>query len=113
MILGGLIIIACIFHTSLNRYFSYDIFLRWGLILSLFGTILPPLLFTRGMPLTGMGVGAIIAAVEIPVSILMALLFLGESVSFLQWLGVALILFAVVLMNLKKQRCHSSIETNN
>ncbi len=104
MILGGLIIIACIFHTSLNRDFSYDIFLRWGLILSLFGTILPPLLFTRGMPLTGMGVGAIIAAVEIPVSILMALLFLGESVSFLQWLGVALILFAVVLMNLKKTK---------
>jgi drug/metabolite transporter (DMT)-like permease len=103
MILGGLIIIAFIFHSSLNQEFSYGIFLRWGLLLSLFGTILPPLLFTRGMPLTGMGLGAIIATVEIPVSILMANILLKEPVSFLQWVGVILILFAVVLMNIGKK----------
>jgi drug/metabolite transporter (DMT)-like permease len=102
MILGGLIIISFIFHSSLNHGFSYAIFLRWGLVLSLFGTILPPLLFTRGMPLTGMGLGAIIASVEMPVSVLMAHLLLKEPVSFLQWVGVILILFAVVLMNIKK-----------
>lgn len=104
MILGGLIIIALIFHSSLNRDFAYDIFLKWGIVLSLFGTILPPLLFTRGMPLTGMGLGAIIASVEIPVSILMAHLLLKEPVSVLQWLGVALILFAVVLINMGKTK---------
>jgi drug/metabolite transporter (DMT)-like permease len=103
MILGGLIIIAFIFHSSLNQQFSYAIFLRWGLLLSLFGTILPPLLFTRGMPLTGMGLGAIIATVEIPVSVLMANILLKEPVSFLQWVGVILILFAVVLMNIGKK----------
>lgn len=100
MILGGLIVIMLIFHSSLNREFSYGIFLRWGLLLSLFGTILPPLLFTRGMPLTGMGLGAIIASIEIPVSVLMANILLKEPVSFLQWLGVILILLAVVLMNI-------------
>jgi drug/metabolite transporter (DMT)-like permease len=104
MILGGLIIIALIFHSSLNQDFSYHIFLRWGLILSLFGTILPPLLFTRGMPLTGMGLGAIIASIEIPVSVFMAHLLINEPVSVLQWLGVILILFAVVLMNLEKPK---------
>jgi drug/metabolite transporter (DMT)-like permease len=104
MILGGLIIISFIFHSSLNKQFSYEIFLRWGLVLSLFGTILPPLLFTRGMPLTGMGLGAIIASVEIPVSVLMAHLLLKEPVSFLQWAGVILILFAVVLMNIEKRK---------
>jgi len=103
MILGGLIVIALIFHSVLNHEFKYQIFLRWGLVLSLFGTILPPLLFTRGMPLTGMGLGAIIASVEIPVSVLMAHLLLNEPVSFLQWVGVILILFAVVLMNLEKK----------
>ncbi|HKG05397.1 MAG TPA: DMT family transporter [Pedobacter sp.] len=102
MILGGLIVISLIFHSALNREFSYEIFLRWGLILSIFGTILPPLLFNKGMPLTGMGLGSIIASVEIPVSILTANILIGEPVNFLQWAGVAIILFAVVLMNVGK-----------
>ena len=102
MILGGLILLAVIFHSSINLNFSSGIFLRWGLVLSLFGTILPPLLFNKGMPLTGMGLGAIIASIEIPVSILMASILLREPVSFLQWIGVAFILAAVVVMNWKK-----------
>ncbi|WP_184544676.1 DMT family transporter [Mucilaginibacter sp. FT3.2] len=109
MILGGLIIIACVFYSSVIQGFSYQIFMRWGLILALFGTILPPLLFTRGMPLTGMGLGAIIAAVEIPVSVLMANLLLKEPVSFHQWVGIVLILFAVVLMNIKKREKGQSV----
>lgn len=100
MILGGLLIIIFVFHSSINGEFSYGIFLRWGLLLSLFGTIIPPLLFTRGMPLTGMGLGAIIASIEIPVLIIMAGLLLKESIGWLQWGGVILILFAVVLMNI-------------
>ncbi|MBO9155188.1 DMT family transporter [Chitinophaga sp. GCM10012297] len=98
MILGGLIIIACIFHSSLYG-FSWRIFLSWGLVLSLFGTVLPPLLFTMGMPLTGIGPGAIISAIEIPVTVMMASILLHEPVSPLQWAGVVLVLFAVVMMN--------------
>jgi drug/metabolite transporter (DMT)-like permease len=104
MILGGLIIIALVFHSSLNQGFSYKIFMRWGILLSLFGTVLPPILFTRGMPLIGMGLGAIIATIEIPVSVLMAHLLLKEPVNFLQWLGVILILLAVALMNIRKRK---------
>ena len=100
MILGGLILISLIFHSSINLRFSYKIFLHWGLLLSLFGTILPPLLFTRGLPLTGMGLGAIIATIEIPVSIVVARILVKEPVIFIQWIGVILILFAVVLMNI-------------
>lgn len=101
MILGGLIIIACIFHASLQQNFSYRIFFSWGLLLSLFGTVLPPILFTTGIPLTGIGLGAIIAAIEIPVTVIMANLLVNEPVNGFQWLGVVLILFAVVLMNKK------------
>jgi drug/metabolite transporter (DMT)-like permease len=104
MILGGLIVIIFIFHSSLNPDFSLDIFLGWGLILALFGTILPPLLFTKGMPLTGIGLGAIIASIEIPVSVVMASILLNEPVSTLQWVGVMLILLAVVLMNIGKEK---------
>jgi drug/metabolite transporter (DMT)-like permease len=109
MILGGLIIICFIFHSSINQHFSYQIFLGWGLVISLFGTILPPLLFTRGMPLTGIGLGAIIASIEIPVSVLMANLLLNEPISLLQWMGVILILSAVILMNIgdrKNRKAH-------
>lgn len=104
LVLGGLIIIMLIFNTSLNTNFSYDIFWRWGILLSLFGTILPPLLFTMGMPLTGVGLGTIIAAVEIPVSVLMAHFLLKEPVNVLQWTGIVMILSAVVLMNIEKPK---------
>lgn len=99
MILGGMIALIVIFHSYLNADFSFEILPGWGIILSLFGTVLPPLLFTKGMPMIGVGLGAIIATIEIPVSVLMAHLLLNEYVSLLQWLGVILILFAVVLMN--------------
>ena len=103
MILGGLIVVIFIFHSSINREFTFDILLNWGIVLSLFGTILPPLLFTKGMPLTGMGLGAIVASIEIPVSIFVAYIWLSEAVSLFQWVGILLILFAVVLMNLQKK----------
>lgn len=113
MILGGLLIIVLIFHPALNRDFSFGIFMRWGIILSLFGTVLPPLLFTKGMPLTGMGLGAIIAAVEIPVSVLMANILLKEKVSLLQWIGVLLILFAVVFMNIRKRAVIQNMQVHS
>lgn len=104
MIMGSLLMIVLIFHTSINPAFPLGIFMRWGIVLSLFGTIIPPLLFTRGMPLTGMGLGVIIAALEIPVTVLMAWLVLKERVGFFQWMGVVLILAAVVLMNVEKEK---------
>ncbi len=103
MILGGLIIIFVIYHSSLTGNFSFGILLRWSILLSLFGTILPPLLFTKGMPLTGIGLGAIIASLEIPVSIIVAHVLIKESVSQLQWAGVMLILSSVVLMNISER----------
>jgi drug/metabolite transporter (DMT)-like permease len=103
MILGGLIIVLIVFHGAIRPGFSYKIFMSWGLLIALFGTILPPLLFTRGMPVTGMGLGAIIAALEIPVAVLMANQLLNETVKLSQWTGIILILGAVVLMNLKRK----------
>jgi drug/metabolite transporter (DMT)-like permease len=56
------------------------------------------------MPLTGMGLGAIIASIEIPVAVLTANILLKEPVSLFQWVGIVLILFAVVLMNIRKSK---------
>lgn len=102
MILGGLLIIVIVFHSAINLTFSYNIFYSWGLLIALFGTILPPLLFTAGMPLTGVGLGAILASVEIPIAVIGAHLLLKEDVSPYQWLGVIIIIISVVLMHFKR-----------
>ena len=53
------------------------------------------------MPLTGMGLGAIFTSLEIPVAILFAHLLLNEYVSVCQWVGVFLIIIAVILKNIR------------
>lgn len=103
MLSGGFIVVICISLPSLMQKLDPDIFLSWGIWLALFGTILPPVLFSYGMPLTGMGLGAILSSVEIPVSVLMAFFLLHEPVGLFQWLGILLILVTVIVMNLPKR----------
>jgi drug/metabolite transporter (DMT)-like permease len=74
------------------------------LILALFGTIIPPVLFNIGFPKTGLGLGSIVSALELPVSVTMAFVLLGEKVILVQWLGIILILFAIILMNLPTKK---------
>lgn len=100
MLFGSLTTVSVIWGYSLFTHFDPSVLWTWGIIIAFFGTILPPLLFTKGMPLVGVGLGGIIASIELPVSVTMAYLFINEVVSFHQWIGIALILFAIVLMNL-------------
>jgi len=101
LLAGGLIIIVLIFSSTSYSHFNFNILWPWGIFLAFFGTILPPLLFTSGMPHTGIGLGTIIASVELPVSVLFAYILLKEPVNLLQWMGILLIICAVVMMNLK------------
>ena len=103
MLLGGLIVVVAISLPSLMQKLDLSIFLSWGIVLALFGTILPPILFTLGMPITGLGLGAILSSVEIPVSVLMAYFLLHEPVNLYQWMGILLILVTVIVMNLPKR----------
>ena len=90
-------------NTQHIHSFNYSILWKYGLILSLFGTIIPPILFNVGFPNAGLGLGSIVSSLELPVSVTMAFVLLGEKVIFIQWVGIALILFAIVLMNLPKK----------
>lgn len=81
--------------------FDFKIFYTWGIILSLFGTIIPPILLNKGFPNTGVGLGSIISSLELPVSVLFAFILLNEQVLFIQWIGILIILSAIVLMNYK------------
>lgn len=100
MLFGLLITVSVIWGYSLSSKFDPSVLWTWGIVIALFGTVLPPLFFTKGMPLIGVGLGGIVASMELPVSVTMAYFVLHESVNATQWIGIALILFAVVLMNL-------------
>ncbi len=86
-------------NTTGVRDFNFDIFINWGLLLALFGTIIPPIFLNMGFPHAGVGLGSIISSIELPVSVTVAYLLLNEPVIAIQWLGIILILSAIVLMN--------------
>jgi drug/metabolite transporter (DMT)-like permease len=101
MLLGGAVIVFAFAIATQTATFNFGIFLKWGIVLALFGTIIPPMLMNAGFPLTGIGLGSIVSALELPVSVLMAFFLLKEDVVFMQWMGILLILVAIVIMNLK------------
>ena len=100
MLFGGAVIVFSFAFFTATTPFNFEIFLNWGIIVSLFGTIIPPLLFTAGFPKTGIGLGSIVASLELPVSVLMAYFLLHETVNMLQWSGIALIILAIIIMNI-------------
>ncbi|KVV15923.1 DMT family transporter [Flavobacterium sp. TAB 87] len=101
MLLGGAVIVFTFAAVTQISPFNLEIFAKWGIILALFGTIIPPMLMNAGFPLTGIGLGSIVSALELPISVLMAYILLNEQVVFLQWLGIVLIILAIVLMNIR------------
>lgn len=93
----------CIFLVNAPQLVAsthFDIgLLKWALFLSLFGTIIPPLLFAKGIPKVGAGISAVIMTAELPVAIVCSHFILHEPVNGLQWAGVALMLLSMLLLN--------------
>lgn len=100
MLLGGAVIVFTFSAFTQVGSLNIGIFKNYGLFLALFGTIIPPILLNAGFPKTGLGLGSIVASLELPVSVLMAFLILNEKVVIWQWSGIALIILAIVIMNL-------------
>jgi len=102
MITGACIFIFIIFPPA----FLFDgalngSLLKWGLIIAAFGTVIPPLFFAEGVPRAGLAISSILSAAELPVAVSMSALVLGEQVSAIRWIGVAIIISAMILPNLK------------
>ncbi|WP_088831441.1 EamA family transporter [Paenibacillus tyrfis] len=76
----------------------------WAVILSLFGMILPPYLYTKGAPHLSTGVASIIGAIELPVVIVCSSLLLHERTGLLQWLGIGLIFAGIVVSEWRSKR---------
>ena len=100
MLLGGAVIVFTFSAFTQVGALNFEIYKNYGLFLALFGTIIPPILLNAGFPKTGLGLGSIVASLELPVSVLMAFLILNEKVVIWQWFGILLIIFAVIIMNI-------------
>ena len=57
-----------------------------------------------GFPHTGLGLGSIVSSLELPVSVMMAFVILNEKVTALQWIGIVLIITAIVVMNINTRK---------
>ena len=100
MLLGGAVVVLIFAILTQTTPFNYDIFYKWGILIALFGTVIPPILLNAGFPLTGIGLGSIVSALELPVSVFMAFFLLHEKVVFSQWMGILLIIIAIIIMNI-------------
>ncbi|QHL86749.1 EamA family transporter [Nibribacter ruber] len=75
-----------------------------GLVFALFAAVIPPVLFAKGIPKAGVVLSSILSTVELPVAVAMSYFVLQEPVTTLRWMGVLVILLALVLPNLKRKK---------
>ena len=102
MITGACILIfICLPPTFFTNGALGTSLLKWGIVLAVFGTFIPPLCFSTGIPKIGLTLSSILSSVELPVAVMMSSLILHEEVSFMRWLGVIIILSALILPNLE------------
>lgn len=98
---GALITVALVFPPTF--LFNMEIvsgLAKYGLMLGFFGMVIPPILFAAGVPKIGTGLATILGAAELPVVILLSMFVLKEEVTLVQWVGVLLILAALILPQL-------------
>ncbi len=84
---------------------------KWALFLALFGTVIPPVLFARGIPHVGAGISGILMTAELPVAIITAHIILGERLTGGQFTGIAIMLGAIMAMNLYRVRKSKPVPT--
>ncbi|RAJ10846.1 threonine/homoserine efflux transporter RhtA [Chitinophaga skermanii] len=105
MVTGAFLIVSLILPPTYlfnGRLFDSTLLL-WGLPLALFGTVLPPFLYAKGMPQVGLSLGGIISAAELPVAVVSAAIVLREQVGWMQIAGIVLILGAITWSNYPKK----------
>ncbi|OUS75293.1 EamA family transporter [Paenibacillus sp. MY03] len=98
MMLGAMLLVFLLFPPQF--LWNGDLLsplMLYGLLLGAFGAFIPPLLFAYGIPHIGEGLAGILGAAELPVAVMLSAVVLHEEVSFLQWIGVAIVLAGVAL----------------
>ncbi|KLT67711.1 EamA family transporter [Flavobacterium sp. ABG] len=102
---GSAIIIFLINMEAITTSTNIDFgLLQWGTFLAIFGTVIPPICFTAGMPKIGAGLSSVLLTLELPAAVFCAHIILGEKITFLQLFGIAIMLGAIIYLNLAKAK---------
>lgn len=72
----------------------------YGLLLGIFGIVMPIYLFSIAVPRVGSGLASILSAMELPVAIIVSVIVLSEKLTILQVVGIAIVLMGMVLPSL-------------
>lgn len=103
LMITGACLTTCVIFPPLfifSTHFADPVYL-FGVILALLGTVIPPYLYSVGIPKVGLSVSAILTAVELPVAVCASYFYLKEVITLWQWIGVLVILIAIVISNVK------------
>lgn len=108
---GSAIIIFLINFETITTSTHLDFgLLQWGVFLALFGTVIPPICFTVGMPKIGAGLSSVLLTLELPAAVFCAHIILGEKVTLLQLAGIVIMLGAIVYLNISKYKKEKVIQ---
>ncbi|TKD69969.1 EamA family transporter [Pseudalkalibacillus hwajinpoensis] len=101
MISGSLILVLLVFFQDVSSLHLYDGRL-WliGAGIALVGAVIPPLFFAGGAPLISGRLANVLSSIELPVAIVAAMVVLSETVTLLQWVGIMLIIMAMIINEL-------------
>ncbi|MGI8385972.1 EamA family transporter [Robertmurraya sp. P23] len=92
---GGLLVLLTIFTPEALFSSLGDGIWFYGFLLGAFGTVIPILLFSLGAPKISPALASILSAGELPVAVIASVWVLQEQVTWVQWLGVLIILTGI------------------
>ena len=81
----------------------------YGLILGVFGIVIPIYLFSIAVPKVGTATASILSAMELPVAVTVSVLLLNEPLSVLQVVGIIIILIGMILPTYIQRRKRNKI----
>ncbi len=96
MISGSFVLVMAVFRPAfLFTEPLFQSYWLYGLGGALFGAVLPPLCFAISAPHLSSSLATILGSLELPVAVIAASAILSETVTWIQWVGIVLILFAI------------------
>lgn len=95
-------------HLLMHAHLDFNL-LKWAALLSVFGTIVPPVLFAVGIPKIGVVLSSMIMTVELPVAILFAHIILKEHLDMMQCIGILVMTLALLMLHVQKAALKKSI----
>lgn len=98
MLTGQMVFVVLVFSPDLSfvQSLSEGLWL-WAILLGLVGFVITTYTFNKAVPRIGVSLAGVLGSIELPTVIFFSAFILSESVTFLQWIGVGLILIGIVI----------------